>query len=66
MVKLDEESFNQLFPVGTAVRYYPVAGRSEFIETQTRSECWSLGSGELVVLIKGRTGGVSIHHLVKI
>lgn len=57
--------FNELHPVGTAFRYYPIAGASEYIETKTRSESWELGDGHPVVLIEGRAGGVSIHHLVK-
>lgn len=44
------ERFNAECPVGTAVRYYPVAGRSDYTETKTRSEAWNLGSGEPVVM----------------
>jgi len=60
------EQFNQLHPIGTAFRYYSIAGVSEYIETKTRSECWELGDGHPVVLIQGKSGGVSIFHLVKI
>jgi hypothetical protein len=63
--EMNAEKFNSLHPVGTPFRYYPIAGATEFIETKTRSECWELGDGHPVVLIEGRTGGVSIHHLVK-
>jgi len=59
----DAEQFNQRHPVGTTFRYYPVAGGSDFVTVATRSECWELGDGHPVVLVTGRTGGVSIHHL---
>lgn len=62
---MNAETFNGLHPVGTHFKYYPIAGASEFVETKTRSECWELGDGHPVVLIEGRAGGVSIHHLVK-
>lgn len=58
--------FNQLHGIGTAFRYYPIAGVKEFIETKTRSECWELGDGHPVVLVEGKSGGISIFHLVKI
>lgn len=63
---MTSERFNQLHPVGTAFRYYPIAGESEYITTKTRSESWELGDGHPVVLIEGKAGGVSIHHLVKV
>ena len=58
-------AFNELHPVGTAFRYYPVAGQTEYERTETRSMAWELGDGHPVVLIKGRSGGVSIFHLVR-
>jgi hypothetical protein len=64
--EMTAETFNGLHPVGAAFRYYPIAGVSEHIETKTRSECWELGDGHPVVLIQGKSGGVSIFHLVKI
>jgi hypothetical protein len=63
---MNAEKFNELHPVGTAFKFYPVAGMPDFVETKTRSECWELGDGHPVVLIEGRAGGVSIHHLVRI
>jgi hypothetical protein len=50
---LTAEAFNQQHEVGTAFRYYPVAGCADFTETRTRSEAWTLGGGEPVVLIEG-------------
>lgn len=64
--EMDAEEFNRLHVVGTTFRYYPIAGDREFVETKTRSECWELGDGHPVVLIQGKSGGVSIFHLVKI
>jgi len=55
---------------GTRVLYYPVLPREKFTEpslqpreTKTRSVPWQLGHGEWVVLIEGKTGGVSTQHL---
>ena len=62
---MNSAKFNELYPIGTAFRFYLVAGSKEFVETKTRSACWELGDGHPVVLIEGRAGGVSIHHLVK-
>lgn len=52
------KQFNKHVPVGTPVRYYPIIGGAEFIETRTRSEAWNLGHGEPVVKVTGTTGGV--------
>jgi len=57
------KEWNQKYPVGTKVMYYPVAGRPEYIETETTSEAWELGHGEAVVKINRRAGGVSLKHL---
>ena len=59
------EEFNRDFPIGTSVLYYPVAGRSDNEETKIRSEPWALGHGDIVVMVEGRTGGVSIDHIIK-
>lgn len=60
---LNVVQFNKLVPVGTYVRYYPVAGEPEHRDTQTRSQAWDLGSGDTVVLIVGQAGGVLVSHL---
>jgi hypothetical protein len=64
--EMTAEQFNAEHPIGTAFRFYPVAGLKEFETTKTRSEAWELGDGHPVVKVEGRAGGVSIHHLVKI
>lgn len=56
------QEFNEIYPVGTAVTYFPIMGE-EGRETKTRSEAWELGHGAVVVLVEGQTGGVSIDHL---
>lgn len=61
--KISEAEFNQRVPVGTPVRYYPVQGERDFIESKTRSVAWTLGHGALVVAIEGRTGGVLVQAL---
>lgn len=62
---LTAAEFNELYPVGTRVRFYPLRGEPQFEESRTRSVAWALGHGDVVVLIEGRTGGVSIepYHL---
>jgi hypothetical protein len=52
-------------PIGTPCLYYPTKPfrRGEAIETHIRSAPWVLGHGAVVVMIEGRTGGVSIEHI---
>lgn len=56
--------WNHKNPVGTLVKYSSVIG----VETQwdvvgkTRSEAWQV-CGEAVVMIEGKSGGVSLRHL---
>jgi len=56
--------WNRRFPVGTPVRYFPARNRFDHLETQTRSDAWTLGGGDAVVLVEGRSGGVSLDHLI--
>ncbi|MFC5525251.1 hypothetical protein ACFPPA_05790 [Rhodanobacter ginsengisoli] len=58
------EAFTAKYPVGTACRYYPIAGSAKHRKTKTRSEAWALGHGAVIVKIEGSTGGVDINHLV--
>ncbi len=51
------------FPVGAKVAFYPVRGMAKFELSEVRSEAWTLGHGETVVKINGRTGGVVATHL---
>jgi len=58
------DDWNNAYPVGTKVRYYPVSDEPHHEETRTRSKAWTLGSGHVVVAVEGRPGGVSIQHLL--
>ena len=61
-----EGSWNSTYPVGTAVRYWPVYPPSDSIppvDTKTRSEAWTLGDGSVVVMISGKSGGVRLSHI---
>lgn len=54
------EQFNKLYPIGTAVNYHPVIGRENHTPTKTRSSAWTLPSGQHVVMVEGRAGGVAL------
>lgn len=53
------------FPMGTPVRYFPVARERSFVRANVRSEPWALGHGAVVIKITGRVGGVSVQHLAR-
>ena len=57
------DEFNRDHGVGTPVRYFPLRGESQAVDTRTRSHAWVLPCGEAVVLIEGKAGGVSLDHL---
>lgn len=59
-------SWNAEYPVGTAVRYWPIYPPIESvppIDTTTCSEAWTLGDGSVVVCVVGRSGGVGLTHV---
>ena len=59
-------SWNAAYPVGTAVRYWPIYPPIDGVppeDTTTRSEAWTLGDGSVVVLVAGKTGGVHLSHI---
>lgn len=56
---ISAEQWNAQFPIGTTV-VYTSSPVSDPFETKTRSAAWTLGHGEPVVLIEGRTGGVAL------
>lgn len=63
---LSAAEWNAAHPVGTAVRYWPILPPVDFappVDTVTRSEAWELGDGTPVVLLAGKSGGVSLSHL---
>jgi hypothetical protein len=56
--------FNDQHPIGTPVTYRPLRGSDEnILATATRSEAWALPSGEAVVMVERKTGGVSLDHI---
>jgi len=57
------DKFNKNCPVGTSVCYI---GDEQRKETKTRSEAWALPSGDAVVMIDGKSSGVSLDHIVAI
>ncbi len=61
---MNAETWNTRHPIGTAVRFYPVRGRDEHEVTKTRSVAWTLGHGDAVVAVEGRSGGVAIDHII--
>lgn len=60
---MTEDQANEKYPIGQKVYYYPIAGDHYHEEAEIRSECWTLGHGEVVVKITGRAGCVSVSHL---
>jgi len=57
------EEWNAAHPEGTPVFYRPLRSSPDGVETKTRSPAWALGSGDVVVAVEGRAGGVAIDHL---
>lgn len=51
-----------IFPIGTPVRFFPIAGDEQFEESVIRSEPWMV-CGHVSIKITGRTGCVNTEHL---
>ena len=60
------EAAAEAFPVGAKVLYRPVMGQPEQEATAIRSTPWMTGSGDVIVKIDSRAGGVSVDHLTLI
>lgn len=58
--------FAAAMPVGTPCRYFPVlpCAPDRFERATIRSQPWVVGGDEVIVKITGRTGGVSINHIM--
>jgi hypothetical protein len=56
------DKFNALFPVGSAVRYYPVLGKPEFVVMRTKSAAYVLSGHTAVVFLEGKAGCVAIEN----
>lgn len=50
-------------PVGTAVLAFPGSRNGRALCTTTRSEPWTLPSGERVVMVEGYAGGIALNHI---
>ena len=50
-------------PTGTVVLAFPGSRDGRAIYTQTRSEPWTLPSGERVVMVNGYPGGIALSHI---
>jgi len=55
--------FNQTYPIGTEIRYYPVTGQPKFEVGKTTTEAWELGHGEPVVTTDIMGGGLSLANI---
>ena len=55
--------FNDAYPVGTPVRYWPVANEGEGVLSKTRSEAWLLSGHTAVVMVEGKSGAVAVAHV---
>jgi len=62
---ISADAWNELYPVGTPVRYWNIAGDPAFVDSRTRSAAWDSG-GDPIVMIDGRAGGVCLSHLLPI
>jgi hypothetical protein len=65
-MKITSAQFNEMYPVGTPVTYYPVLPEVPGILpliTHTRTPAWDLGHGAPVVSVEGRAGGVYLTHI---
>ena len=64
-IAMTAAEFNEKFTIGTRVVYLPIIDETMgAVMTETRSEAWTLGHGEVVVKVKGITGCVCISHLL--
>jgi len=64
MKTMTAEQFNEKYPVGTKVLYWPwVREGEDGIPSETRSEAWALGNGDPVVKVNGKSGGILLTHV---
>jgi hypothetical protein len=54
------QQFNEKFPVGTPVLYYPVIGGEKFIETKTREKAFVLSDHTACVFVENISGCVAL------
>jgi hypothetical protein len=56
-------AFNKKYPQGTPVLFWPGVRLNEPLKSRTRGEAWALPSGEAVVRVEGRAGGIALSHI---
>jgi len=57
------EEWNEKYPVGTKVRYFPIKENlDEYEDTITRSPAWEMCDSGIVSL-EGKSGGYSLDHI---
>lgn len=56
-------AFNKQHPPGTPVHFWPGIRLVEPLKSRTRGEAWALPSGEAVVRVEGRAGGIALSHI---
>jgi hypothetical protein len=56
-------AFNKQNPQGTPVHFWPGVRLAEPLKSRTRGEAWALPSGEAVVRVEGRAGGIALSHI---
>ncbi len=57
------DAFNKQHPPGTPVYFWPGIRLNEPLKSRTRGEAWALPSGEAVVRVEGRAGGIALSHI---
>lgn len=60
---LTAEEFNELFPIGTVVKYYPLRSQEHYTGGRTTTPAWTLGHGEVVVGLDVGAGGYSLDNI---
>jgi hypothetical protein len=60
---LNSQEFNNKYPVGIKVKYYPIYGHPEFREGKTTTPAWELYSGASVVTTDIMGGGLFFRNL---
>ena len=65
-MRISADEFNELYPVGTAVTYWPVLPAWPDCPprpTRTRTPAWKLSGGRPLVSVEGQSGGVALSHV---
>ena len=57
------ERFNERYPVGTPVRYWPGFREGEGRESVTRTPAWLVGGHTPCVSVEGYPGGIALTHI---